>query len=613
MVGAAYPGADSFGTRRLISAAGRRPTLIAAPLNPTARFKIPFMIGVVGHRDLVPDEIPKIRTAVAALLQRLRDDHPDVPLQLLCSMAAGADLLVADVAAELDIGIIALLPYARRLCRNDLEIEADRVNFDRLCELSDVVELNLPDDAKAGDIEREGELRDRQLQRAGSLIARYSGLMIAIWNGANTDYRAGTARAIQFRRMGVVPTDELVVSPRDVLLSPQDDDLNFEIRCSRLSAPSPAAVAVLGFTGGDSSGGEEYPERLRTTLKRLAEFNRDVDEFGEVIARKGRRLSQPRATPIPKTLEYLDRLFTAADWMGSYHRRCFTWALKARYGLWALTAFLLIAFKKESVGKLAIIAIIGVLAVFLLGTLLAIWAHRRSWHRKYLDYRALAEALRVDFYWEVAGVRKEFDGEFAHESFLQKQDVELQWIRNAMRAVSLQLAIHPCGNFAEGFPFVYADWVGDDHPVNGSGQMFYYRQRLHKLSHTVHVSEQIDHALLFCGLILALTFAADVALRTGSHYLLPEHLRSNMLWALALLPVYAAIFEIYLNEKADRALIRQYQYMYSLFAFAAGELRAAGTNDLKLAILRSLGHACLAEHAQWILAHRDKHIQGMRW
>jgi hypothetical protein len=48
-----------------------------------------------------------------------------------------------------------------------------------------VVELSLPDDAKAADIEREGELRDRQLQRAGFLIARYSGLMIAIRNGAD--------------------------------------------------------------------------------------------------------------------------------------------------------------------------------------------------------------------------------------------------------------------------------------------------------------------------------------------------------------------------------------------------------------------------------------------
>ena len=276
-------------------------------------------------------------------------------------------------------------------------------------------------------------------------------------------------------------------------------------------------------------------------------------------------------------------------------------------------AFLLITFKKDSVGPIAISAIFGVLGVFLLGTLLAVWAHRRAWHRKYLDYRALAEALRVDFYWELAGVRKEFDGEFAHESFLQKQDVDLQWIRSAMRAVSLELAIRPSGNFNVGFPFVYAAWVGDDHPVNGIGQMAYYKRSLHRLERKLHRAEFVDRVLLFGGLILAVAFSIDVALRTNLQTFLPLPVRGGMLWALALVPVYAAIFEIYLNEKADRALIRQYRYMCSLFGFAAGELRSAATNERKLQILRSLGHACLAEHAQWILAHRDKRIQGMRW
>jgi hypothetical protein len=566
---------------------------------------------VVGHRDLRPDETAAIRSAVAGLMCRLRDDHAEVPLRLICSMAAGADLLVAEVAAELGILITALLPYARRLCRDDLETDEDKARFDRLCDASDVVELGLPADASPGDIDRTGELRDRQLQRAGALIARYSGLMIAIWNGESTTHRAGTARAIQFRRRGVMPSDELVVSPRDVLLSPQDDDLNFEIRCGRVSQAGASAVAVLGFTGTDAQGGEQYPRHMRTTLQRLAELNRDMEEFADDIAEKGRRLSQPSLNPLPVTLQFLDRLFTAADWMGGHYRRCFTTALKARYGLWALMAFLLIAFKKDSHGRVAMISISGVLAVFVCGTLLAYWAHRRGWHRKYLDYRALAEALRVDFFWEVAGVRKEFDGEFAHESFLQKQDVELQWIRNAMRAVSLQLAIRPCGDFASGFAFVYANWIGDDHPTSRRGQMSYYRERLHRLERGMHFSEGIDRALLFCGLVLAVTFAVDVALGTRSF--LPLHLRDAMLWALALVPVYAAIFEIYLNEKADRALIRQYRYMSSLFGFAADELRAADTVEMKLLILRSLGHACLAEHAQWILAHRDKRIQGMRW
>src|ERR1700733_6628917 len=116
-------------------------------LDPADQFKIPFMIGVVGHRDLTAAEMPQIRAAVTDVLRRIRDDNPDVPLRLLCSMAAGADLLVAEAAAELGIPIVAVLPYARRLCRDDLDSGNDCATFDRLCDISDVVELSLPDDA----------------------------------------------------------------------------------------------------------------------------------------------------------------------------------------------------------------------------------------------------------------------------------------------------------------------------------------------------------------------------------------------------------------------------------------------------------------------------------
>jgi hypothetical protein len=95
--------------------------------------------------------------------------------------------------------------------------------------------------------------------------------------------------------------------------------------------------------------------------------------------------------------------------------------------------------------------------------------------------------------------------------------------------------------------------------------------------------------------------------------LLAPHLRSGMLWCLALIPVYAAIVEIYVSEKGDRTLVRQYRYMHRLFSGAAAELRGETSEARQIDVLRTLGRACLAEHAQWILAHRDKRIQGMRW
>jgi hypothetical protein len=586
----------------------------ATGVEPSDQYKIPFLIGVVGHRDLVDGELPAIRAAIHELLERIVRFDPDARATLLCSMADGADLLAADVADSLGIPILALFPYAREMCRADLNNAAEQALFDRLCAGAESIELPLPGGMSAKDLEKPGTARDHQFKRAGAIVARYSALLIAIWDGRDTDHRAGTARVVEFRRRGLVPTDETVMLPSDALLSAEDNDLMFEIRCSRASQPgAPDGVTVPGFTGAQVQAGEGLPLALSAPLKRFAEFNRDVAAFGAEIERHGRKLSIPSPNPVAQNLRYLDRLFTAADWLGGHYRRCFRRAVTTRYVLWSLMAFLLVTFKHEKAEGNAAWSIFGVLAVFALGALFARWAHKRSWHRKYLDCRALAEGLRVDFYWEIAGVRGEFSGEFAHESFLQKQDVELQWIRDAMRAVSLRLAMAPATSFEGGFSHAFAAWVGDDDPVNGTGQLHYYTQRA---AHAERKLRAWDHAtlvLLAIGMTIALVFGIDVVAGWMGRTLLSGSVREVLLWGLALNTVYAAVVEVYLSEMAERNLVRQYRYMRSLFGVAARALRAPGSHEHKLEILRSLGHACLAEHAQWILAHRDKRIEGLRW
>ncbi|MGH8136295.1 MAG: hypothetical protein ACRER4_08090, partial [Steroidobacteraceae bacterium] len=115
-------------------------------------------------------------------------------------------------------------------------------------------------------------------------------------------------------------------------------------------------------------------------------------------------------------------------------------------------------------------------------------------------------------------------------------------------------------------------------------------------------------------LALALSLGADEALRLFNDLPVLAHVPRNMLLtALALLTAYTAIFEVYLAERADRSLVRQYRHMDSLFSSAAQQLESARNATDKLGILRALGHACLAEHAQWILAHREKRVDGLRW
>ena len=70
-------------------------------------------------------------------------------------------------------------------------------------------------------------------------------------------------------------------------------------------------------------------------------------------------------------------------------------------------------------------------------------ANRGAWHRKYLDYRTLAEGLRVQFYWAAGGVTTGTVSKFAHDTFLQMQDPDLGWIRNVMRVAGTECDVAP--------------------------------------------------------------------------------------------------------------------------------------------------------------------------
>jgi hypothetical protein len=559
-------------------------------------YQIPLLVGVVGSRELDPGQIPAIREAIAALLRSLRDAQPDVQVKLLCSLCEGADLLAAAVAGELGIDVVALLPVSAERSRAALRSEAARASFDAALQRAERLEVPPRGDA----------------DRAGSLIALYSSLLIVVWDG-NADTDLATARAVDERLGRTGPSHEDRVDP-DALLFAEDNDLMYEIRCSLPS--DPAGVKLVGFVTGQRQFGHVasgIPTELATLLERTAGFNRDVINHTQAIEAHGYRLMPGAEKLRPEALAYVDRLFTAADWLGGHFRRSYARALRARYLLWATMVALLIVFDNHPGGILGFISISGVLAIFVLAALLAQWARRRRWHRRFLDYRALAEGLRVDFYWELGGVRMQFDGAFAHESFLQKQDVELEWIRAAMRAVSLRCALYPRAAVADGLTFTAAAWVGGSPDPGDAGQLGYYRKRATVLARRESVAGRSVRAMLLLGLTVCCALAVDSAFGLSHQPLFTPGVRVLLIAVFALFTAYGAIFGIYFDERSDKALILQYRHMEALFSFAERQLHSARSNAEKLEILRSLGHACLAEHAQWILAHRDRRVEGMKW
>ena len=188
-------------------------------------------------------------------------------------------------------------------------------------------------------------------------------------------------------------------------------------------------------------------------------------------------------------------------------------------------------------------------------------AQRGGWQRRYIDYRVLAEALRVQFYWAIAGVERPAASRFGHDAFLKRQDLELGWIRNMLRVAGQQgrcdrrdaLRIRRRDRGAR---------LGREYELS------YYRERGRSCSKWHRFTEVLDRTSFAAGLLLAGWLALA--------QLLFERQPTNLLFALmGFLPSSRRCCASTMRcepQKASRSL--QYQFMERIFRNAQRQLLA---------------------------------------
>jgi len=88
--------------------------------------------------------------------------------------------------------------------------------------------------------------------------------------------------------------------------------------------------------------------------------------------------------------------------------------------------------------------------------------------------------------------------------------------------------------------------------------------------------------------------------------------RGVLVTTMGALSLIAAVREAYAYRKADKELVKQYRFMHRIYRNARLALDAANSTQERREILRALGEAALAEHAEWALMHRDRPIEHGR-
>jgi hypothetical protein len=573
----------------------------ATPGPQDERGVVPLIISVTGHRDLVDFEVPAIRQRVEALLRKLGDDFPDRPILVLSGLAEGADSLVADVALKLGIPVTAVLPMHRDIYRDDFRSEAARADFvELLSRAHAVVELPILEHSAEQDVSVSGDARNLQYAQLGVYLCSHCHVLLALWDGKPSPDVGGTAQVVRFHHYDKMAGYESAGGMSQQILADDESDLVYHIVVSRArenGAPRPDLQPLDAFwltTSEDNPVTRTIPDKYLAVFESTSEFNREVRRHSDAIFAESYSLANTgdRAT-LPWTVLRVNEYFCAADWLAIRYQKLFITGLKVSQVLIFVMAVAFLLHSTITVSHYVVYSIGICLGV---SVLLQQIAKRYRWHAKYLEYRTLAEGLRVQFYWAAGGATTDDVTKYGHDNFLQKQDPQLGWIRNVMRCSGLYADANPNLD-KDCLSFVLEDWIGDE---TRSGQLNYFRIKAGQHNESSARVEMLGRVV---GGLVGLMLIGSVVLPL-------QELRTACFLIMGLVLIIASLREAYSFRVAEKEVIKQYEFMYRIFHNARIRLQQATTDDDRRRILRVLGEAALDEHAEWILMRRDRPLGG---
>ena len=154
-----------------------------------------FIIGITGHRDVADVETHRLRDDLRNALSKIVAALPNIPVRIATGLAEGADTIATEIALEMGIKVLAVLPMPRNEYRQDF-------NGDALAKLDDLLAdprisvTEIPFIEGDGAAQSDQDLRDGQYSLLADYLVRRSNLMFAIWDGEKNGLPGGTSDVV---------------------------------------------------------------------------------------------------------------------------------------------------------------------------------------------------------------------------------------------------------------------------------------------------------------------------------------------------------------------------------------------------------------------------------
>jgi hypothetical protein len=382
-------------------------------------------VGITGHRALAAEDAAALHDALAALLARLAAKvaalaslHDDLfaacppMLALISPLADGADQIAAELALDQGWTLRAMLPFALADYAGDFD-GVGRTRLDALIARADAV-WTAPTMRNAGISGGDG------YALAGQATVAHADLLVAAWDGAPARGSGGTGDVVDLALRRGVPVvhlpirgcedeatilwsgfDELraerphLEAPRRPLAGPALEDV-LDVLIAPPPAPQARALSLFMV---------ERERRLRTRpewplllaligVQRLggASFRARPYEAAALADWADYRAAADQVCGPVAGIDALERAFAWADGLAAHYANAYRSGMVLNFAGAALAVLLslmswLLPERKLPLLILELTVIAAVIVNTAQGTV-------REWHRRWLDYRFLAEQLR---------------------------------------------------------------------------------------------------------------------------------------------------------------------------------------------------------------------------
>lgn len=535
--------------------------------------KIPITVGVVGHLDVIFTEEHKV--VITNIFKELSNSYPNSPIALFSQLAKGADIEVAKVFLECkeqtkkDFQLIVPLPYKKEEFIDGLT-DSEKAEFEQI----------LLQAESTFTLENLENLPKNELYRnAGKFVADSSLILIALYENEDNNKKGGTADIVRYKIEGTFKDDveEHIFDTKGSLII---------IPCNRVSSDTKTI-----HLENDYLGNLLKDKSISKALDKIDSSNKEAQKFSEIELETSANYLYPANKRLIEQNQRLKWLYSIFDTIAKNQQARYLNLIKALFLLGILILSVFEIYKH-----------LGLNPIFFGGTLTLIGiayfiykqSHKVGSHTKYLEDRIIAEALRVQFFWNISDIKMA-----AANYILRIHKTEFNWVKHILLSI-YGLTYNGINTRDESINDVKAHWI-----VN---QKEFFESRLSKLEKNHRLFNLLSKIIFWIALaVLVLIFILE-------HKHFDHHIIHLLIVVDSVLFGLFALIKAYYEKRGFEQIRNQYTLMSTIYSACETKMNEIEQNDISKEqrdkqldkLLYLTGKEALIENGNWYLIFKEK-------